>query len=94
MSVAIIFRFGWFQSKFIFSFNLPLICFKFFGERLTAHPVHSPFIVFIKIELTSGSFHGRSPLAFNHYISDFDENWCMWLSCSQNPLVRILGFQG
>ena len=27
-----------FQSKFIISFNLPLICFKFFGARLTAHP--------------------------------------------------------
>ena len=39
--VTITFRFGWFQSKFIFSFNLPLICFKFFGAQLTAHPVFS-----------------------------------------------------
>ena len=29
---------------------------------------------------------------FNHYISDFDKNWCMWLSYSQNPLVQILRF--
>ena len=40
MSFTTTFRFGWFQSKFIFSFNLPLICFKFFGARLTAHPVY------------------------------------------------------
>ena len=40
VSVTITFRFGWFQSKFIFCFNLPLICFKFFGARLKAHPVY------------------------------------------------------
>ena len=42
-----------------------------------------------------GSFHDKSPqkkFFFNHYISDFDENWCMWLSYSQNLLVQILRF--
>ena len=39
-----------------------------------------------------GPFHDKSPQAFNHYISDFDKNWCMGLSYSQNPLVKILDF--
>ena len=34
----------------------------------------------------------RKKIFFNHYISDFDENWCMWLSYSQNSLVQILRF--
>ena len=29
---------------------------------------------------------------FNHYISDFDKNWCMGLSYSLYPLVKILDF--
>ena len=40
VSLTITFKFGWFQLKFIFSFNFPLIFFKFFGARLTAHSVY------------------------------------------------------
>ena len=29
---------------------------------------------------------------FHHYLSDFDENWCMALSYDQNPPVKILDF--
>ena len=40
-----------------------------------------------------GSFHDKShKKMFNHYLSDFDDNWYMGLSYSQNLLVKILGF--
>ena len=48
-----------------------------------------------KSQLVYGSFHDKSPqkkFFFNHYISDFDKNWCMWLSYGQTPLVQILRF--
>ena len=50
VSVTITFRFDWFQSKFIFSFNLPLICTKFFGAQLTAHSVHVYIFMYIYLD--------------------------------------------
>ena len=45
-------------------------------------------------KLVPGSFHDKSPqkIIFNHYLSDFDENWCMALSYGQTLPVKILDF--